>query len=252
MEQTEKEKIKRLNCKFEPIYRKSTDCFYPIAPPTHLARSSYPWESEAKLPRITRDFFRCKGSSLSLPLLNENGPIADCNGCTRHGLPIIHGKEGVYPILIDLLNYIQKKTGKRVVITCGHRCPAHNTYADSSKENRVSKHQIGAEVDFYVQGMEDRGQEIAGLLMQYYQEMPRYKNSKEYQDFKRYSKSDIAIAPWMNKEVVIKFFQKGEGRDGDNRHPHPYLSLQVRFDRDKKELVVYEWGKANLGFPRSH
>ena len=45
--------------------------------------------------------------------------LADCEGCTRHGLPIIRGRENVYPILVDLLNFIQKKTGKIKIGTIG-------------------------------------------------------------------------------------------------------------------------------------
>lgn len=251
MERTEWKKIRRQNCKADPIYRESGDEFCRIQPPEHVCRALYPWESEAKLPRITKDFFRCKGNPLNPVLEDSSGRLADCDGYTRHGLPIIHGKEGVYPILIDLLNFVQKKTGKRVIITCGHRCPAHNTYSDPSKENRTSKHQIGAEVDFYVQGMEERPQEVVGLLMQFFQESPAYRGDKESQEFKRFDKSDLGVQPWMNKEILIKLFQKLEGRDGDNRHPHPYLSIQVRYDRDAKERVIYEWARANQGYPRS-
>lgn len=251
MEQTEREKIRRLNCKLEPIYRNSSDQFYTLTTPALISRSSYPWESESKLPRITKEFFRCKGSPLNAPIPDLEKSLVDCDGYTRHGLPIIHGKEDVYPVLVDLLNYVQKKTNRRVIITCGHRCPAHNAYADSSKENRVSKHQVGAEVDFYVQGMEEHPHEIAGLLMQFFQESPLYVNDKEMQIFKRVEKSDLAVQPWMNKEILIKLFQKNEGRDADNRHPYPYLSIQVRMDRDTKERVVYDWSKANHGYPRS-
>lgn len=256
MEQSEREKIRRLNCKAEVIYRNRSDAIYPISPPSHLTRAPYPWESESNLPRLTKDFFRCKGSPLNPPILDLSDPakpvpLTDCEGCSRHGLPIIHGKESVYPILIDLLNYIQKKTGKRVIITCGHRCPTHNTYSDATKENRTSKHQIGAEVDFYVQGMEERPQEIVGLLMQYFQETPLYKSDKENLDFKRFEKTELAIQPWFNKEIFIKLYQKNEGRDLDNRHPHPYLSIQVRYDKESRERVVYDWAKANKGYPRS-
>lgn len=252
MEQAEREQVRRRNCKAERIYRSQGDSFYPLAIPTHTPRSIYPWEAEAHLPRITREYFRCKGNPANGSLLSaEAEPILDCEGSSRHGLPIIGGKEGVYPILIDLLNYLQKKTGKRVVVTCGHRCPQHNTYSDASKENRLSKHQIGAEVDFYVQGMEDRPLEIAGLLMQYYQETPLYNNDREYLEFKRYDKSDGgAIQPWMNKEIFIKVSGKEEGRDGDNRHPHAYITLQVRFDKERKQRILYEWAKANQGYPR--
>lgn len=256
MEQSEREKVRRMNCKGEPIYRNHDEVLYTTAPRAHVQRSRYPWESENNLPRITKDFFRCKGNPLNPPfvaLQNEEKakPIHDCEGCNRHGFPIIHGKENVYPVLVDLLNYIQKKTGKRVIITCGHRCPPHNTYADPSKENLVSKHQIGAEVDFYVQGMEDYPLEIVGILMQYYQENPTYRKDKEYQEFKRYSQSNTETLPWMNKEIFIKVYQRDEGRDADNRHPHPYISVQVRYDKDAKERVLYSWKRAHQGYPKS-
>lgn len=256
MEQSEGEKIRRLNCKGEPIYRNQADIFYPISPLTHTPRAPYPWESETNLPRITKDFFRCRGSPLNPPIMDTTDPekpipLTDCEGCSRHGLPILRGKENIYSILPELLNYVQKKTGKRVIITCGHRCPLHNTYADPSKENKVSKHQIGAEVDFYVQGMEERPQEIVGILMQYFQENPIYKKDKENQEFKRLVDSPLANQPWLNKEILITLYQKSEGRDADNRHPHPYLSIQVRYDRDAKEKVLYNWAKAHQGYPRS-
>lgn len=255
LEESEKEKIKKRNCTTEWIYRAPNDSFYGIAAPLHTPRSSYPWEAEGNLPKITKEFFRCRGNPLNPPLPLSEGadPLLDCEGGSRHGLPIIHGKESVFPVLTDLLNYVQKKTGKRVIITCGHRCPIHNSYSDPSKENLVSKHQIGAEVDFYVQGMEDRPQEVVGLLMQYYQELSVFKNDKEHREFVRYDKPDARVRtqPWMNKEIYIKLYAQDEGRDRDNRHPYPYISIQVRYDRMKKERVLYEWAKAHKGYPRS-
>lgn len=258
LEQSEQEKIRRKNCKGEYIYRSKNERYYTISDPVHTPRALYSWESPVHLPRITKEFFRCKGNPLNppipvLPGEEVTNPYMDCDGCSRHGLPVIHGKEGVYPILLDLLNYIQKKTGKRVIITCGHRCPPHNTYADPSKENKTSKHQIGAEVDFYVQGMEERSLEIIGLLMQYYREMPDYQGQKEFLQFSRYQKNDTntEIQPWMNQEIFIKLYQKSEGRDADNRHPHAYISIQVRYDRLRKQRVLYDWRSANLGYPRS-
>lgn len=258
LEHSEREKIRRRNCKGEYIYRSRGECNYAIAPPAHTPRAPYPWESNLNLPRITKEFFRCKGNPLNPSFVDASDPdlpvpCADCEGCSRHGLPVIHGKEGVYPVLLELLNFLQKKTGKRVVITCGHRCPVHNIYADPAKENRTSKHQIGAEVDFYVQGMEDRPLEVIGLLMQYYQETSYYKGQKEFLTFQRYEKEDafVSVQPWMNKEIFIKLFQKGEGRNADNRHPYSYISIQVRYDKDYRERVLYSWEKANLGYPRS-
>jgi hypothetical protein len=257
-ERSELEKVRKQNCKGEYVYRNQSDVFSPIAPPEHLARSPYPWENEASLPRITKEFFRCKGNLLNIPYVDTSNPekptpLTDCEGSQRHGLPIIYGKENVYPTLLELLNYIQKKTGRRVIITCGHRCPVHNAYSDPAKENKASKHQIGAEVDFYVQGMEDQPLEIVAILMQYYKEHPSFKLHKEWTTFERYDKADarVSIQPWLNKEVFIKIYQKDEGRDTDNRHPYPYVSIQIRFDRDKKERVLFNWEKASRGYPRN-
>ena len=194
----------------------------------------------------------CKGDSSHPPLENQEQELSDCEGSSRHGLPVIHGQEGVYPILIELLNHIQERTGKKVVITCGHRCPVHNTYSDPSKENLVSKHQIGAEADFYVQGLEQQPLDIIELLMAYYKETPPYKGDPAFETFRRYERGDVRVSvkPWFNTEIFIQLFQPHEGRDGDNSHPYPYISIQVRYDRDLKEKVVYEWKKAHLGYPR--
>lgn len=254
IEQSENEQVRRRNCKGEYIYRNHNENFCTIAPPAHQVRPLYPWEGN--LPRITKDFFRCKGSSANPPVMDHSDPVSptpctDCEGSARHGLPIIHGQQGVYPVLIDLMNYIQKTTGKRVIITSGHRCPVHNTYVDPSKENKFSKHQIGAEVDFYVQDMEKRPMEVIQLLMNFYKETAPYKGQKEYEEFQRYEKDDahVTTKPWFNKEIFIKYQSAAEGRNADNRHPYPYISVQVRLDRSSKERVVYDWKRANLGYP---
>src|SRR5690606_2499225 len=126
----------------------------------------------------------------------------DCNGSEKHSLPLRDKKEFVYPILIDLLNYLQMKTEKRVVITCGHRCPDHNTYSDQSSSNRYSKHMIGAEVSFYIQGMEEEPEVILDLIQEYYKSDKSYANKKEWIEFKTYEKEDtnVSTPPIYNKE----------------------------------------------------
>lgn len=208
----------------------------------------YPWEERSldNLPKITKEFFRCKGSSLN-PNKKElvRGEVVhyiDCGGSHKHSLPLKEGKEFIYPILIDLLNHIQLKTGKRVWITSGHRCPEHNTYVDHSPSNQYSKHQIGAEVSFYVLGLETQPQTILKLIMDYYKDHP----NQDLRTFKRYEQQDtnVSTPPWFNKEVFVKLYLPPEGRDFDNRHPYPYLSIQVRFDTEKNKRVVYSWDQA--------
>ncbi len=238
LEKTEHARLRRQNAIAEPIRRKSDEYYFPITTPTVKQRELYPWEDSLEFPKITKEFFRCRG---------RGDDLRDC-GATSHGLPLFCGKEGVYPILLELLNYLQIETKSRVVITCGHRCPIHNLYAEPHA--KTSKHMIGAEVDFYIQGWEDQPEKVVELLIQFYQKYPRYRHLSEYQTFLRYEKGDTgtAIPPWYNKEIFIKIYSAKEGRDGDNRHPYPYLSLQVRYDRDLKERVVYSWERAQKGY----
>ena len=254
LEQSEREKARRRNCKGEYIYRNKGDFFYPIAapasrPPRALSlgigvQSPPHHQGIFPLQRQLPESSHVDPSDPAKPL-----PCSDCEGSRRHGLPIIQGKEGVYPILLDLLNYLQKKTGKRVIITCGHRCPAHNTYSDPSRKPH-SKHQIGAEVDFYVQGMEERPQEIAGLLMQYYQETPSTKTTRNSLNSSAMRKPDTEIQPWMNKEIFIKLYQK-KGRAGHATTGIPIpISPSKSASTETRREGHYRLGKANQGYPR--
>lgn len=244
--------------KGEYIFRKHDEALVQAEPMVPLKRAPYPWEEDhsSNYPKLTKDFFRCKGSSLNpAHLVTKEKEIArfyDCGGPQKHSLPLRDKKEFIYPILIDLLNYIQTKTGKRVVITCGHCCPEHNAYLDPSISNQASKHMLGAEVDFYVQGMEHQPDQIVNLIQAYYREQPKYRGLKDFEEFKRFDKeaTNVSTLPWYNKEIFIKVYRKHEGRDGDNRHPYPYLSLQVRYDWDLDEKVSYSWDKAFRNFHR--
>ena len=107
LERSEEERLRRKNCIGERIYRGRNDYFSPISTPLHTPREAYPWEVQSVLPRVTKDFFRCRGSALHPAYPDSLDPgilYSDCGGSSAHGLPMIGGKEGVYPILIDLLN----------------------------------------------------------------------------------------------------------------------------------------------------
>lgn len=244
--------------KGEYIYRKHDESFFSLAPQTSHAPTPYPWEQSrvGSQFKITKEFFRCKGSTLNPPRSvkekEETVHYFDCGGIEKHSLPLRDKKEFIYPILIELLNNIQAKTNKRVVITSGHRCPDHNAYVDSSESNRYSKHMIGAEVSFYVQGLEDRPDIIIKLIQDYFKETPKYQGQKEFTEFERYAKGDSGAStqPWYNKEIFIKLFHRKEGRNFDNRHPYPYICLQVRYDYDTQEKVIYTWDKATHNYLR--
>lgn len=226
--------------------------------------AAYPWQNQgqnqaaSRLTPLTIEHFRCRGSTLHPPrIIQENGKeinrFYDCSGSERHSLPLEEGKEHIYPILLELINEIQNRTNCPVIITSGHRCPVHQAYIDSSAQASGSKHLIGAQASFYVQGLEEHPEKVLELLFAYYTE--KYPGQKEYATFTcQDTKSPLlpnskaaaaSSGPWMNKEIFIRLYQKHEGRDFDNRHPYPYLSIQVRFDRQKNERVAVSYQKAN-------
>lgn len=229
------------------LIRNQNEYFFTPPPPLPRTREKYPWENKyvGGFPRISKEFFRCKGNPLNPVVIQERDGkeslyYRDCLSGRRHGLPLKNGEEFIYPCLINLLNYIQEKTEKRVVVTTGHRCPTHNAYCDHSPYNWGSKHMLGAEVDFFIIGMENKPLEIIDLIFSY------YKGDKEYEKFSRYETKDLNVAtpPWYNKEIFIKLYLEGEGRDFDNQHPYPYIGIQVRFDRDEGKRVVFSQEQA--------
>ncbi len=254
LEKSEYQKIRKKNQIEDRVDRHHDSSSYALVSPKHRFREAYPWEEAAQnLPKITKDFFRCRGTRSNPDHFSEAQKVcSDCEDGKAHSLPLKEDKEFIYPLLVDLLNYIQKKTQKRVVITCGHRCPLHNEYSESSKEARISKHMIGAEVDFYVQGMEDKPLDVVDLIFAYYMEGKEYKGKSAYTIFYRYEKEDtnVSIKPWYNKELFIKLYQNFEGRDFDNRHSFPYIGIQVRFDRKSNQRVTYTWEQAHQGYRR--
>lgn len=190
---------------------------------------SYPWEIKGhqNLRPIQKEDLHCQGRRDHHPKLLANGESHnDCDGPLEHGLPV-----RVQPILMALLNWIQEKTGQEVVITSGHRCPRHQTYLNSSSKALSSKHQVGAEVNFYVKGWEERPEEVVNILFEYYKTAPK-KWDKE---------TDVRTTPWYNDEVFVKLYQKDEGRDEDNAHGFPFIDIQVRYDSEKGEKVQYTW-----------
>jgi hypothetical protein len=252
LEESEKERIRNMNVTREYIYRTHDEVFFAIETPRKVRRDSYPWEHTyiGNQIRINKEFFRCKGSNIHKPITKQThyGPsyVFDCGGGgLKHSLPLKNGKEYIYPALIELLNYIQEKTRKKVVITCGHRCPTHNAYADNAPFNRTSKHMIGAEVDFYVNGLEWSPKTVISLIKAYYRDHAIFGKDPAFYDFKRWEeRSNVTTPPWYNKEIFIKLFKRDEGRDFDNDHCFPYVCIQLKWDREEDKMVSYSWSSA--------
>lgn len=257
LEESERERIRKMNATGEYIYRNNDEISFGIELPKHQPRARYPWEDTyiGNHIKITKEFFRCRGNPQN-PAQTKQGNgqslyTFDCGGMQQHSLPLHEGKEYIYPALMEILNYIQEKTQKKVIITCGHRCPTHNTYADSSSPNRTSKHMIGAEVDFYVKGLEWNPDKILDIIRGYYQEHPQLKKDSKLTQFHRFEHpTDTATSPWYNKEIFLKIFNKDEGRDLDNDHHFPYISIQLKWDREKNEPISYSWSNAFNGYLR--
>lgn len=232
MPQSENQHARKPHEVQERIYRYSKDQTYKEMQQTRFVRDLYLWEKQYALQYspITKDFFRCKGGSF------------DCGGIEKHGLPYIQEEENVYEILIELLNYVQEKLQAKVIVTSGHRCPEHNSYVDGSKANLYSKHQIGAEVDFYVEQYTERPQEVVKWVMQYYHD----KGLEEYLPFFRSEKK--ATLYWYNKEIALRIIPKDQGRNFDNRHPYAYITIEVLYDKNQNRRVEYLWHKAHTGY----
>jgi hypothetical protein len=50
--------------------------------------------------------------------------------------------------------------------------------------------------------------------------------------------------------VFVKIYRENEGRNFDNQHAYPYISIQVRYDREKKQRVLYSWDLATHNYLR--
>lgn len=251
LEESEKERIRKMNATGEYIHRAHDEMLFAVPSPVRKVRENYPWEDTyiGNLVRINKEFFRCKGSPNNQPFTKttSNGPVYtfDCGGMEQHSLPLKNRKEYIYPALIEILNYIQENTQKKVVITCGHRCPTHNTYADSSNAGRTSKHMIGAEVDFYVKGLEWSPKTVISLIQNYYKEHAIFSEDPQFIDFKRFERdTNVTTLPWYNKEIFVKLFKRDEGRDLDNNHKFPYISIQLKWDREEDKPINYSWSSA--------
>ncbi len=249
LERSEYKKIRKQHAVTAKVTRKKADQTFSLYTSTHapgkVMISPYSWQDQhVRPPRITKEWFQCKGSCKNPSYVLEGATYEDCGGSHEHSLPKQEGKEHIYPILLDLLNHIQYKTGKKIIITSGHRCPRHNAYVDPSLKNRSAKHQIGAQVDFYVEGLENRPMKIVRVIQDYYKKHHQTKNQKKYTNFRR-SSGGTGVSIWSNQEVSIAIYPEKKGRNKDNTHPYPYLSCEVLFDKKRDAPVSYTWEKAH-------
>ncbi len=254
LEKSQQVKIRRANEVKDPILRLGSEYYFTSGAPRKQEREKYPWEERyiGNFTKITKESFRCRGSS-SHPerkITSHDGAeeiLVDCEGLGSHSLPVQDGEEFIYDTLIDLLNYIQGVNQKRVVITAGYRCPLHNRYCNQTKSNLSSKHQIGAEVDFYVDGMQEEPEIIVNQLIAYYQ-----KEGSLYQGFRQIlkEKNGIQYPVWIGKEISISINHYKISQDLDSSFSHPYITIELKIDRTTGEKIDYSWHRANNGYMR--
>ena len=199
--------------------------------PKKVERIAYPFD---KFPRcispVTKEDFRCKGS------------LSSVTNCGSHSLPIENGKEFISSVLLEILNAIQIKLGSKVTVSSGHRCLERE---NNIKEFKVSKHNIGYAVDFYVQGYEYNMEKVMDAIALYYEEQ-KWLNKKD-RSFKgqKVWGGNLRTSPYFNKEVLIQLFCCDEGRSADNSHDHEYIHMEILYDRTLKREVKQSWQKAS-------
>ncbi|MCH9617470.1 MAG: hypothetical protein SP4CHLAM5_05330 [Chlamydiia bacterium] len=224
----------------EKIYRLSHEQVYKEKAMQLSARELYPWENETEFAKITMNTLRCRGDISHPKRAKDKREYEDCGGMHHHGLPYVDGEEFVYPVLISLLNKVQNSFNKKVVVTSGHRCPKHNNYLTLGT-SKISKYMIGAKVDFYVEGLEDSYEDVIDRIMYLYEG-----DKEEYSLFKKITGKG-SFASWRNKEITITVQKDGEHTVLLNKN-HPVISIEVRYDRERKAPVVLDWKKAYQGF----
>ncbi|MBP9842366.1 MAG: hypothetical protein KBC64_08115 [Simkaniaceae bacterium] len=231
LEEAHKQKVKEINQVKELIQRKEGETVLTILPPRVRVHRLYPWEEQyiGSIRKITKEFFRCKGSSSNPAEIVKGKEPVYFYDCTPHSLPIREGEERVSTLLIDMLNFVQQKLEARVVITSAHQCPTHQKYLRKEKKSKMSRYLVGAKVDFYVEGYERKPQEVAALLNAF---------------FKEPLTVQVKGQEWSNREVRLVLRKSGERRNWDNRHPYPYFSLEDRtftytWDQAHKGLIIY-------------
>ncbi|NGX31742.1 MAG: hypothetical protein K940chlam8_01123 [Chlamydiae bacterium] len=224
--------LKKQHEKKETILRKSHDKSIFVSQLKQTPAPTYAWSTQFS--KITQAHFECKGSFLNPSKKLDNGEtLFDCNGKRSHSLPVINDEEWIAPILLTLLNTIQETTERDVIITSGHRCPQHHRYCTNNTD-LYNKHQIGAKVAFYVKGYEYQPQKILDLIFAFYEKK-----------FMRYQKeTNVSTLPWYNEEIYIKLYNQDEGRNEDNQHPYPYISIQVRKDLATNKNISYDYKTA--------
>jgi hypothetical protein len=207
------------------------DKFWRISPDQNLLTFNVPWVRYETGPQgywhtLTRDHFRCKGKAAHGPIaLSDGSYLFDCWGYD-HGLPWIEDREFVEPLLIDLLNGLQRELKSSVVILSGHRCPIHHRYLTQGQGSSTDKHLIAAAVDFRLQGYENTPAESVQAIQ------------KIFRSLSEDPKAKLVTTPegWENYFCDLKWHPAGTAVSLDHPPEYGYFELILSHRLDMKTI----------------
>lgn len=191
--------------------------------------------SQNTIPPLTPEHFRCKGSHHN-PITKhtidgKQTYFQDCDGSHTHSLPIIDGKQTVYPHLIELLNHVQDVTGRQIRVLTGHRCYIHQSYLSSEMKDLTSAYQLGAAADVCFQSSSTGLKEIIHAIMDWYEQ-----TNLPGSTFNANSDSNR----WSNRYVQLSYH---ETTDIDTKYKGPHISITLKVDPSTGKKITYSYRK---------
>lgn len=227
-EKSEKKKLMQKEKRVCAVVLQGGEKQLDLGPSQSFEVAGYPWERYGfLLLPISKEHFRCKGSSLSPPktFLSYSGQlqtVQDCGG--DHSLPLKNDQEYIDPMLIDLLNALQDKLGAKVIVLIGHVCPVHAIYDNPMAPHKDFKYQLGAKVAFYVEGNESQTvlKALADIYLQKDPNAVIKENSEEGWS------SSMVMARSMKQEQEI----------------YQAVTIEMKLDSQTKQSIYYDAKKA--------
>jgi hypothetical protein len=155
---------------------------------------------------------RCTGGVVTLKEKGRTVAYRDCPAEERPRHPMAEE-------LLRLIERVRCEVGDRVIVTSGYRSPRHNLYGwayvaaregPSNAVSRTSRHTKGRAVDFYVRGF--TAEELRNLRAKLH----------------RWAGRLAEPLRGSRERIWSRVYRRGEGRDPDNLHPHPYIHVEWR------------------------
>lgn len=202
---------------------------------------TYPWEISLPcgIESITINDFRCKGSVSHKKKASKGRStsvyIMDCNS-ESHSLPLRGGKEYVFPVLIDMCNYVQQELKSCVKIAAGHRCDAHSRYQLASLRNVGSRHRACALVTLYVENCSDTPEKVVDSIASFLAS-DCYKRDNIFKTSCKYIHQGTKNARLTSKEFDVGIASQEALQDSEHLSAPYYITIKVLYDYEAKSSV---------------